>query len=394
MHYCKSEVTYKNRTLQYHFFKCIDAIPVADWNQVNAAKQLFLTLPYLKTLEDTLSETIEFRYLIFYENNTPVAIAVTQLLHLNTAQTKLSEFPCKVSDALYHQFFKNTDIKVLVCGNLFSCGEHGFMFSNDLSPQIAFKCLSEALQKIRRAEENKPSFILIKEFWPSSFKHSDQFKEDDFREIQIDVNMVVPIAPSWTTFEDYLGAMKTKFRSRAKKVFKKSAAVHVKDFTALDIAQYTDEINTCYVSVLDKAAFQIGKLNATTFHHLKVNLKDFFIFKGYFLDDKLVGFTTAFIIEDAIEANHIGLDYEYNSSNAIYQRMLYDYVQLSIDYKVKTLILGRTAETIKSSIGAVPIAMKLYVRYGNVISNTILKPLISTITPSEYEIRNPFKKIS
>ncbi|RKN03804.1 hypothetical protein D7035_22115, partial [Aquimarina sp. AD1] len=158
-----------------------------------------------------------------------------------------------------------------------------------------------------------------------------------------------------------------------------------------DINTYHKEIDALYLSVLDKADFKIGKLNAITFENLKKTLQDSFIFKAYFLKDTLVGFTTSFILNKIVEANHIGIDYKYNKSYDIYQRMLYDYVDLAVSKKVDELRLGRTAEIIKSCVGAKPVEMKLYVRHGNSISNKLLKPLVDFISPSEYEVRNPFK---
>ncbi|MBL0682709.1 peptidogalycan biosysnthesis protein [Aquimarina mytili] len=383
----------KSTSLRYSYFSHIDEIPEAEWNLANSKNTVFLSLEYLKTLEDTLSETIRFKYIIFYQNQTPVAIAATQLIKFNSAQLKFHEFPCRISDAIKNTLFKNLDVKVLVCGNLFSCGEHGFVYNSDkLSPQDAFESLSNALREIRKSENtDKPSFILLKEFWPHSFSNSDNIKEHDFREFKIDVNMVLNILPEWNTFDDYLSSMRTKFRTRAKKVFKKSEKISVKDFTAEDIDTYKNQINTLYLSVIEKADFKIGKLNASTFKRLKETLNESFILKGYFLNETLVGFTTAFILENAVDANHIGIDYEYNKAHDIYQKMLYDYVDLAISKNTKELRLGRTAEIIKSCVGAKPVEMKLYVRHGNSISNTLLKPLVELISPNEYEVRNPFK---
>ena len=116
------------------------------------------------------------------------------------------------------------------------------------------------------------------------------------------------------------------------------------------------------------------------------------MFKGYFLNQELIGFATSFIQENAVEAFHVGFDYSYKKSHNIYQRMLYDYVNLAINKKVSELRLGRTAETIKSCLGAQPVEMKLYVRHRNSISNTLLKPFADIISPNDFEIRNPFKK--
>ncbi|WP_405207377.1 hypothetical protein [Aquimarina sp. LLG6339-5] len=382
----------KTTKLHYSIFQSTNDVPSKDWNSVNNENNLFLTLNYLNTLEQTLSETIGFRYVLFYDQNIPVGIAVTQLIKFNTEDLKFQEFPCRISDAIKNTFMKSMDVRVLVCGNLFSCGEHGFLYAPHISSKEAFESLSDALREIRKSEKSeKPSFILLKEFWPSSFNQSDYIKRQDFREFSIDVNMVLKIQQDWNSFDDYLDSMKTKFRTRAKKVFKKSADIIVKDFTDQDISTYQTEIDTLYLSVLDKADFKIGKLNAITFKNLKKTLQNSFIFKAYFLEDKLVGFTTSFILNSVVEANHIGIDYKYNKSYDIYQRMLYDYVDLAVSKKVGELRLGRTAEIIKSCVGAKPVEMKLYVRHGNSISNKLLKPLVDFISPSEYEVRNPFK---
>ncbi|MDH7448128.1 hypothetical protein [Aquimarina sp. 2201CG14-23] len=382
----------KATTLQYSFYKSADDVPSVDWDSINKEHNLFLTLNYLSTLEHTLSETIGFRYIIFYDKDTPVGIAVAQLIKFNTEDIQFQEFPCSISDTIKNTFIKNMEVKVLVCGNLFSCGEHGFLYSEDINAKEAFENLSDALREIRKSERSdKPSFILLKEFWPTSFNQSDHIKNQKFREFKIDVNMVLHLQNDWNSFEDYLGSMKTKFRTRAKKVFKKSSEIQVKNFTPEDIEFYKKEVDTLYLSVLDKADFKIGKLNASTFRNLKKRLNNLFIFKGYFLEEKLVGFTTAFILNNAVEANHIGIDYAYNKTHDIYQKMLYDYVDLAISKKVKELRLGRTAEIIKSCVGAKPVEMKLYVRHGNSISNKLLKPLVEFISPSEYEVRNPFK---
>ena len=91
------------------------------------------------------------------------------------------------------------------------------------------------------------------------------------------------------------------------------------------------------------------------------------------------------------DANFIGLDYSYNKNYKLYQRMLYDYVEMSIQRKCKELRLGRTAETIKSVVGAKPVPMKLFARHRNCIPTKLLRLVLGAIKPVSYEIRSPFK---
>ncbi len=379
--------------LTYIYYDTYSAIPKKDWNAViTDSEYLFFSIAYLKIAEQTLSNNIQFKYILFYKKNTPVALAVTQLFKFNSDQLKLNDFPCKLGDSVKNKLISNIEVSVLTCGNLFACGEYGFKYNKaHVTPEVAFESLSNALRELRQSEnDDKPSFILLKEFWPKSFTESDQIKSHDFREFKIDVNMVLQL-DNWSSFEDYLASMRTKFRTRVKTVYKKSGALVVKEFSAQDIDNYKSDISNLYSSVLENSDFKIGEQNIATFQNLKSVFTNEFTFKGYFFNEKLIAFSTAFLLDDILEANHIGIDYNYNKSHAVYQRMLYDYVHEAINHKVIELRLGRTAEIIKSTVGAKPVEMKLYVRHRNSISNTLLKPLVELISPSDYEIRNPFK---
>lgn len=381
--------------VSYRFYNSITDIPTINWKDLGAHKSTFFSVDYLKTLESTLDKKIDFTYIVFFNTEQVViGFAITQLITLNTSELQDKQFPCIVGEGLKGTLLKNLDVTVRICGNLFSCGEHGFVFNqNKISPTDAYECLAKALRDTRKKDSiEKPSFILVKEFWPESFKDSDAIMKKDFREFSIDVNMSLQLNPDWQNFDDYLASMRTKFRTRAKKVLNNSEAIVVKNFSENDIHEHLVTINTLYSSVIENAYFKIGQLDAGVFRSLKACLKNKFIFKGYFLNEELIGFTTSFIQETAVEAFHIGFDYSYKNSHNIYQRMLYDYVDLAIKQKVSQLNLGRTAETIKSCVGAKPIEMKLYIRHRNSVSNTLLKPFIEMVTPNNYEIRNPFKK--
>ncbi len=76
---------------------------------------------------------------------------------------------------------------------------------------------------------------------------------------------------------------------------------------------------------------------------------------------------------------------------AVYQRMLYAMIFAAVKQNLSNINFGRTAEELMSTWGASPVSMKLYVRLRSKLSNRLLKPIISTIKPNEFEIRNPFK---
>ena len=380
--------------ISHRVFETTFDIPKKDWDEINGTPDLFFEIPFLYVLESQLKDTIAFNYLIFYKKKKPVGIAVLQLIKFNTGGVKQDQMPCGIHKVLWDKFFDKLDMTVLVCGNLFTCGTHGFKFSENWNSKDAYFALSQTLRSLRQSRNTeKPSFVLAKDFWPNNIQETAFLEEEDFRAIQIDPNMVLRLDPNWKTLDDYLNTMRTKFRSRAQKVFNNSSVLEKVDMSAAQIAQHEIRIDALYLLVVERAEFKVEQLNALVFKKFKEVLGDRFRFIAYFLDGQIMAFSTMFIGINAIEANHVGIDYSVNTTYNLYQRMLYDFVDLGILLRVQEVRLGRTADTIKSCLGAVPIPMTLYVRHRNSFSNTLLKPMVELITPRNNEIRNPFKKI-
>jgi predicted N-acyltransferase len=389
-HLCKT----KKVNLKPEFFNSVNQIKADDWNSISKNSNVYLTLPYLKSLEDSLSGQVDMRYILFYnEAKKPVALAAVQILDFSKDGLKGNDVYCKVATKIKNKLIDTLDVKMMVCGNVFACGENGFMHTTDITPEEAYQNLSDGLYELRQVQKSaKPiSVVLLKEFWPSSFSNSDLLKSAGFKDFKIDVNMVLKIHKDWKTFDDYLASMTTKFRTKAKGVFKKSADIVVKDLNESEISAAKPDIERLYSAVVERADFKFGTLTPEAFVQFKKNHPNDFAFKGYYLNNELIGFSSAFITSDTLDANYVGLNYEHNHTYSVYQRMLYDFVEMAIKHGLKELRLGRTAEEIKSCIGAEPTDMKLYLRHRNSISNKLLAPIIATITPSDFELRYPFK---
>ncbi|MBL4651488.1 MAG: hypothetical protein JKY53_01285 [Flavobacteriales bacterium] len=380
--------------LKHSFSDSVKMINTEHWTAVVKEKNIYFSLPYLQALEDALRGSLNFRYIVFYsEEYKPVGIAVVQILDFIDNKEKYNDALCVVGTKIKHKLLGHIDIKVMVCGNVFATGENGFLYSDEIDPEDAYINLSNALYRLRRSERinGQVSIILLKEFWPTSYKKVDVLKVHEFRSFNIDVNMVLKIHESWHSMNDYLDSMISKFRTKAKSVYKRSADLVVEEMSAPEIEENLTKVEDLYESVVEQAEFRFGELNGQSFVNFKKRLGDKFIFKGYFLEDKLVGFSSAFVSPNFIDANYVGLDYSINHDYSLYQRMLYDYTELAINNGVKELRLGRTAEEIKSCIGAEPIDMKLYVKHRNSVSNKLIKPIIESISPSKFELRKPFK---
>lgn len=374
----------------------VSKVNARDWIKVAGSKNIYLTLDYLEGLESAMTGLMRFLYVLFYdETKQPIGAAVVQELTLTGNSQEFKDILGKVGIDLKHRIPGAPDFHVLICGNIFACGENGFAHTDLISGEQAYEILAQGLQLVSNQEKPRGAFsvILLKDFWLSSTGTTDVLKVEKFRDFMIDVNMVLKLDKDWRSREDYLNVLTAKFRTKAKGVYKKSEALTVRSMGEPEIAKHIERIRVLYRNVVEKAGFRFGSLEAEAFLNFKRNLKDQFIFTGYFLKEELLGFSSSFVSNGTVDANYVGIDYEYNQEYALYQRMLYDFVDLSISSGATELRLGRTAEEIKSCLGAEPANMKLYIRNENRLSNKLLKPVFESISPAKFELRKPFKQV-
>lgn len=376
-------------------YDSIQSINRKDWCVVADERNIYLSYDYLISLETAMKGEMEFFYNISYNHaGKPILIAALQLVKFVDKRRAYSEALCKLSYHLHKKLIDVFTINVLVCGNVFSDGENGFLWTSELTTEEAMDEICRVVEELKEEKniKEKASITLFKEFWPTSSVYSDRLKQRSYRDFMIDVNMILELQDTWDSMDDYLASMKTKFRTRAKSVFKKSAELTIKTLDESEIIANRNRISELFGNVIEKSDFSAGRLNTDVFALFEAHLNDKFLMRAFYLNDEMVGFSTAFSNGDVFEANYVGLDYRYNAEYAVYQRILYDYVEQSLRYGSKELHLGRTAELIKSSIGALPKNMTLYAKHRNSVHNILLKPIIQSISPSEFELRKPFKE--
>ena len=375
-------------------FNSITEIPSSDWNKVQNGRNIYLSLPYLSALELGMREELSFFFSISYNaQNVPVLIAVFVRVQFVDKRSRFGNSVFKLRFPFKKKLEKILSIHALACGNVFSAGENGMLWTEDIEAQEAFEETERVHQSLMTEHDaNKEvSLRVFKDFWPQTVSAGNILIEKGFFDFKIDVNMVLKIHKDWKHIEDYLMSMKTKFRTRANAVYRKSDSLVVKSLSASSILQESKHIVRLFDNVLEKSDFHIGTMNPETFSACKQNLGSDFLFKAYYLEGVMVGFSTAFKNVESFDANYVGLDYAYNAQFDIYQRILYDYVEEAIDAKVPELQFGRTSELIKSAVGAEPRDMTIYIKHKRKLSNVILKKVIQSVSPSPFELRKPFK---
>lgn len=371
-------------------YPSVDLIDTSVFEEINAKKNVYFSKQFLKAFEVS-NPQIEFKYITVLDaNQNTIALALVQIIGLSVEGMLKNIKVAPLVRKFLSLFFCNEHIKIMFCGNVFLSGEHGIAISKSVSQDVVMTEIATALDAVA-ANSNPLHAIFIKDFKFESLKNTRQFLNFGYSEIKVEPNMIIQLKPEWKTFEDYKNVLKSKYRVKANKADTKSNSLETRLFNAQDLVTYKDELQALYQNTITNASFNAQVLNLNTYIHLRATFKDDFIVKAYFLEDKLVGFLTALVNKNALDAHFIGLDYQLNKSHAIYPRILNDYVRLGIEKKVSSINLGRTASEIKTTIGANPLELSCYIKHKNPFLNSLTKPFFRRIKIKEFKQHSPFK---
>jgi len=338
------------------------------------------------------------RYAIFRdEESQPQGLACFQIAHFEGRP--LASLLMHRALSFFAQRLKSFQAPLsfwlVVCGNPSTTGEHGFAFAPGVDERWAIKGLMMAAQQIQKQQESQGRLValLIKDLLPGSESVAAQLPQNGFADLYTEPSMILSLDESWRSLDDYLQALTSKFRVKARRAYSKSKALEVRELSGEELERQLSRINQLYRAVVERAGFRLGEFRAQSLRDLRAFLKEEFILQGYFLGDLLVGFLSAFVDGDSLEAHLVGIDYEQNRAHGIYPRMLYDYLKIALQRGLSRLNYGRTAHEIKSSLGAVPVPTRCFIRHRCCTINALLPLLTRSINPGEFPLRRPFKEI-
>lgn len=374
----------------------------SDWDMIAPANDIFLQRDYLTILERNPPIGMRFGYLIFYRGQEPIGIGLCQIKYFKADDNindsdEPEKNPCFFTGL--SKWFKRwvagkMAADILISGNLLLTGEHGYWFDyQKITPDSAMNLLEDALNYVVRtaeAEGVKMPVILLKDMASEHRRQGQVLKNKGFVEFDIQPNMVLHLP--FESFEDYLGAMSTKYRTRAKRAFKKGQQLEKRELSLAEIQYELPRIYALYRDIATAAGFNMVDLNEDYLPALKRDLPDHFRMFGYFQDGKMLAFYTTILNGTELEAHFLGYDKSQNHDLQLYLNVLYDIVRIGIESGCDSVVFARTALEIKSSIGAVPHELFCYVRHQNNLMNKFTGTLLDYLKPVEqWQARHPFK---
>lgn len=384
-------------------YETIDGISELQWNKHIPELNRLMQYEELKLIQTTQQGKMEFRYVFVKKHDITVGVIYFQLVRFE-GKDLLNYFPeepagaarklvYKIVRGISEPMIKTVDVKLLVSGNIFMTGENGFYFNTDIDLDQRAILLRKAIKETTKTDK-KIKAVLVGDLYDPKSAFDSGFKQCNYHEIISESDMSLQLKPEWKTFADYITAMSSKYRVRAKKVFAlcRENGVIRKDLNTEEIAQYEGQLFNLYNMVISRAEFKLASLTKDFFRLQKQLMGDNYRVYAYFKGEEIVGFISLFMFGKKMEVHYTGMNKDITRQINLYQHMLYDMIEFGIDNHAEKLHFGRTAPEIKSTVGAVPTAMYGYVKHFNPVFNYLLvRTFTARLKPRKYIIREPFK---
>ena len=206
----------------------------------------------------------------------------------------------------------------------------------------------------------------------------------DWTPIESLPEMRLGISSQWRDFEDYLSALPAKYRRRARRARRKFEGLSMRPLDEREVARFGESLSRLYAELVARTPYAPYVVPEGYVTRLKLLRPGAVTVLGYFDGARMVGFAT--LLRDGPEAlAHLAaVEPAYNASHQLYLNLLFDLLAEAIARACAVLNYGRTATTIKSSVGAVPLTYASAVRHSGCVRNGLLRRLVPLIVdPAE-----------
>lgn len=393
LYICRA-IFFNLETYSHKIFNSTAQLPLA-WEAL-AVQNIFLSRSYLKVLEVAAPHNMSCHFIAFFQEEQLIGIAVAQFLDLNQLES-FGERDHNIKTSVRNFIFKHFASHVLFLGNNMLTGQNALYFLPEIPNKKALQLVKSAINNIKkhyRNQHKKIHLISIKDFDSTEIQN---FQKAGFTKEYIfstQPNMIFTIPAHWSTEEDYITALQKKYRDQYKRARKKAMGIEKQKMSLEDIIHHEKTIYNLYFHVAKNAPFNTFFLTENHFRTLKEQLKDNFLFYGYFLNNQLIGFNTLIKNGNVIDTYFLGYDDTIQKEKMLYLNMLYDMISYSIKKQFKSIVFARTALEIKSSVGAKPLVMYGLLEHSNVLIHSKIGKIFNYLEPKTvWQQRHPFKEL-
>jgi len=360
-------------------FRTIADVEPAEWDSLLGADDLQATHRFIRTCEEARVENAEYRHVMVDDAAGLAAVASLSVMtvKLDLLSTGLTRRAIRWARQLHPRFLQ---VPIVFCGLPVSFGRSCLRFRADTERTPILCALAAAAESF--AAEVRAPVICFKEFTAAEAAQLAPLTRLGY--------FTAPSLPScflelpWRSYEEYLAALRSGYRHQITAGARLGRASGASVRVVRDFRSECPRIFALYEQVMDRAPFQLERLNLAFFERLADNLgpaaRAILVERG----EQLLAM--AILLESPRLMTFLlaGIDYEANRRHHAYLNVVAEVVAEAIRCQAPALEMGQTSYEPKRRLGAVTTPRVLFLRYRSPLGHALFRaasPLLFPVPP-------------
>jgi len=285
------------KPLDFRVFSQFGDLDASVWERLTANATVFMKRPFLLALEDAQPDSVQPRYGLLYDDDEPVVALAGQLLTVQVDRAAPGGQPDGALARLAQSALEHVDIDIALWGNFLTWGHCGVAFAPSVDEAALWPRAAEAIYRARRQDPGLRSadLYLLLDVPPHQVVGATHLENHGFDAFETEPDMVLELDPDWRSFEDYLGALKSKYRKASLEMDEELAEGGCVIERLVDVDGHGEELYELYHQVHERSPHRFVTLKKNAIPALARRLGDDFICNVVRQDDRLLGFGTTII---------------------------------------------------------------------------------------------------
>lgn len=359
-------------------FSDIAEVEPSAWNAVVGADDVQASHEFVSVCQRAAVENALYRHVMVYRDEELVAIASLSRMdvHVDLLTTGFARAAVRWARRLRPSFLV---LPVAFCGLPLSFGQSCLRLAPQADRAGVLALLARALEQF--AVESQAELLCFKEYEPveraslSPLSSAGYFRAPSLPSCRL--------AIQWRSFDEYLGALRAGYRRQVRASLRVQAARGLSSRVVTDFGPDCGAIYRLYEQVMDRAQFQLERLNLAFFEELNARLGEK---SGAILlerDGRLVAAAVLLFAPHLVTFLLAGIDETENRECAAYPNLVTAVVAEAIRRGATQLEMGQTSYDLKLRLGAVPSDRDIYLRSPDRVSHALLRlgaPILFPVT--------------
>jgi predicted N-acyltransferase len=367
-------------------YDSIQDVPPDLWKSLVTEADFAMDRRLIALQQSTLREQSRMWVVVVRNGaNEPVAIACLARFDLEVMTLKgWLKGGVTAARHVWRRLLKN---RVLFVGLPLPCASNHLRFSARADKQTTLEALDGLVQRLARKED--ADYVVYKEFEGRDAVAMGLLEKRGY--LRGTLPALHKLAGRFRNFEEYLGAIKARYRHQITRSQKKFAAaglraVHVTDGQEIR-RRFTPQVHQLYAAVHARSKTKLEFLPLEFFRELPDALPGQVAMT--FIEDmttagRVVGFTLAMRSNGMHYNVYSGVDYEMNERAHVYFNLFYHDLDYAFSIGATEVHLGETSDDFKLRLGTEMVPMYCCVKARNPVVRVIVKRFARQLFPEQH----------